>query len=282
MVSTKPLFGTSSTAVSGDSEDVATTTTTSPVLKAVRSKNQQRPLPPPPQKRRSKQFAPTSLVVNHHMRVVEEQQEDGVGGEVANASAEGTEEYEEEATAQTHYQDDDDRMIDLEQGNILKELKEHRNSYQQNGGRISGNSSVASLSDQIEQSTRFWSFCFRSTTDRNGKVIYQYKWVFSAVIVLLGAAAMTIVILLGLDGVMKNSEQQFIHEATQLTNVLQLSWEGYETLALWVHESCHYNIYESDVQLHHNKSTINSLTEQNLLDDGISLREGFCSRNKFR
>ena len=231
------------------------------------------------------------------------------------------EQQEEDSTAQTHHQedhdqddsdtpvlfsigrksggavnsedDDEDKMIDLEQGNILKELEErsrNRNNNNngrgggsgQGGGRISGNSSVASLSDQIDQSTRFWSMCLRTTTDSSGKVTYQYRWVFSIVIILLGAAATTIVLLLGLDGVRKNSEQQFIHEATQLTNVLELSWRGYESLALWIHESCHYNIYEADVQLHYNKSTINSLTAQNLLDDGIALREGFCSRDKFR
>ena len=315
MVSTvkKPLFPTTTTStavVSGSKEDVASTICPVPPV-VVESK--QRPNSPP-QKRRSKLFAP-------RVKVVEEQQDgEGGGSAPSPAPAPAPEEVEEDSTAQTHYQDndhdhdhdsrlgtnirnksdddddddyDDDRMIDLERGNILKELEElNRNN---NGGRTSGNSSVAaSLSDQIDQSTgRFWSWYFKSTTNKNGKVMYQYKWLFSVVIILLGSAATTIVLLLGLNGVMKNSEQQFIHEATQLTNVLELSWKGYETLALWVHESCHYNIYESDVQLvqhygNNNNNTsesselINSLTEQNLLDDGIALREGFCSRNKFR
>ena len=73
------------------------------------------------------------------------------------------------------------------------------------------------------------------------RIIYDFKWPFIALVILLGAAASATVLLVGISGVHHDSEQAFLHEASQLASVMEFSWRGYETLALWVHESCHFN-----------------------------------------
>jgi hypothetical protein len=163
-------------------------------------------------------------------------------------------------------EEESDEMVDLEQGNILRELEEHRTTH------IISSSDQSSVTSHIDKerltgSTKFM-WCFDLPLQQNGAMSYQYKWGFSVVILLLGSVASALVLWLGLTGVHQNSEQQFIHEATQLTNVLELSWLGYETFALWIHESCHFNILAG--------------IPYNIDDDGVALTKGFCSRDKFR
>lgn len=95
--------------------------------------------------------------------------------------------------------------------------------------------------------------------------IYDFKWTFTAVSLLLGVAASATVLMVGIPGVHKDSEQAFLHEAQQLASVMAFSWKNYETSALWIHESCHYST--------NNDTPLTNTT--------ISALGGFCSRAKF-
>jgi hypothetical protein len=91
----------------------------------------------------------------------------------------------------------------------------------------------------------------------------------------LGAVASTLVLWLGISGAQKNNEQAFQHEAKQLSNAIEISWEGYQTLVSWIHESCHFNVSGSSSSS--SSSTINDFDQRPL-----SSIIGFCSRDRFQ
>ena len=151
--------------------------------------------------------------------------------------------------------DSDQEMLDIEKGNILKALEERSLS-----------NSVRTCTSANETTWGPSKGPFVRSSSRVCTSV-NHKWRFSLVILLLGAVAAALVMLFGISGVSRQEYTDFLHEAKQLTNVLELSWSNYVTLALWIHESCHFD-YGDGV----------SQTEE---DVAISSRMGFCSREKF-
>lgn len=140
-------------------------------------------------------------------------------------------------------------MLDMERNKILKSLS----------NKFSSGDSV----------------CSRSSHGGRRR-IQDFKWPFTALILLLGAAASATVFWVGIRGVHKDSEQAFLHEASQLASVMDFSWRGYETLALWIHESCHFNAFSVDPHM------VGHVEEANTSSTSLSSVQGFCSRTKFR
>jgi CHASE domain len=139
--------------------------------------------------------------------------------------------------------DGESRMLDIEKGKILASLEKTLSLASLNNGAIG-----------------------------NGHQL-GFKWAFVAAIILLGTIAGAAVLVIGISGAHRDSEQAFLREASHLASVMEFSWKGYETLALWIHESCQFNIV-----------TDSEYTPQDHLygNGTISQERGFCSRAKFK
>ena len=153
------------------------------------------------------------------------------------------------------YIDSDQDMLDIEKGNILKALEERSMS-----------NSVRTCSS-LNETTQFPARGPFVRSPKRWCSTINHKWHFSIVILLLGAVAAALVMLFGISGVSQQEYTDFLHEAKQLTNVLELSWSSYVTLSLWIHESCHFD-YGNNI----------SKSEGNT---SLSSEMGFCSREKF-
>lgn len=95
----------------------------------------------------------------------------------------------------------------------------------------------------------------------------QNKWVFMAVIILLGGVASAAFLSLGIVGTRKEKADQFDHEAEQLAYGIQSACREYEMFALWIHQGCHRSFErQADVSM----------------ERDIERYLGLCSRNEFR
>ena len=151
------------------------------------------------------------------------------------------------------------QMLDIERGKILESLKSSQRS-----GRLVSTSGASSNSSHH---------------------VHSFKWAFTLVILILGAAASATVLVIGIMGVHHDSKQDFLHEASQLVSVMEFSWMGYETLALWIHESCHFDSFQDPPFLESVNSTSSNATyddQSKNNKDMISSAGGFCSRAKFQ
>lgn len=101
--------------------------------------------------------------------------------------------------------------------------------------------------------------------------VSNFKWAFTLVILTLGVAASATVLTIGIKGAQEDSNQTFLHQASQLVSVLELSWTRYETLALWIHEACNYDSF----------ANLTILEDENA-SSKLSSAAGFCSRDKFK
>jgi hypothetical protein len=90
------------------------------------------------------------------------------------------------------------------------------------------------------------------------------SWMYTLLIIVLGAAACITVLVLGLQSAQQSSQKLFQNQAQEVVFSLRNAWREYETVLLWIHESC-------DLLLGRNTTTASSLPEQ----------IGFCSRTDF-
>ncbi|KAG7365571.1 two-component sensor histidine kinase [Nitzschia inconspicua] len=94
------------------------------------------------------------------------------------------------------------------------------------------------------------------------------SWMYTVLIILLGGAACTSVLVLGVQSAHRSSQKLFQRQAAEVVSSLKSSWREYETVLLWIHESC-------------DKMPIANATADN--DDGTSIYDqiGFCTRQEF-
>ena len=162
---------------------------------------------------------------------------------------------EEDRSVLSSTEDPEQIMLDIEKGNILRDLQEQSKTT---------TTAAAPTTTTLETPShvRF----------QHGMKVYHYKWAFSFVILMLGAVASTLVLWLGISGAQQNNEQSFNNEAKQLSNAIEISWEGYQTLASWIHESCHFNV----------SGATSSIDDVDNDKRPLFSIVGFCSRDKFQ
>ena len=61
---------------------------------------------------------------------------------------------------------------------------------------------------------------------------------FTVIILLLGVAASTAFLTIGIVASMAEAEEQFSHEAEELAHAVQLAMKEYELFGLWIHQAC--------------------------------------------
>jgi signal transduction histidine kinase len=171
-------------------------------------------------------------------------------------------------------------MLDIEKGKIVKELQQRSASsceHQEMVGidieeekflklqlqqQSRPSSSVKDSASKASDGSSFSPFSANTSGRSSG---YHYKWLFTLVILLLGSVASALVMLFGISGEQASSNADFLHEAKQLTKVLESSWEAYVRMAGWVHLTC-----QDFDPVHHSNNS-----------ESISTILGFCSREKF-
>jgi CHASE domain len=95
------------------------------------------------------------------------------------------------------------------------------------------------------------------------------SWLYTALIILLGGAACTSVIVLGLQSTKLSSQKLFQNQAAEVVFSLNSSWREYETALLWIHQSCDPRATATDASSSHTHNV------------SISDHDGFCSRPEF-
>jgi len=93
------------------------------------------------------------------------------------------------------------------------------------------------------------------------------KWVFTAVIVLLGGVASAAFLSLGIVGMRQEEADQFDHEAEELAHGIMAVCREYEMFALWIHQGCHRS-FERQTSIS--------------MEQDIERYLGMCTRNEFK
>jgi len=145
-------------------------------------------------------------------------------------------------------------MLDVEKGKILVSL---------------GQSSKSGDSKLVSGQT---------STSRS----HLFKLAFTLAVLLFGAFAGASILMVGINAVNKQSREDFFHEASQFVIGIEHSWAGYETFALWIHESCHFNPYDVEEHIIEGLTNASIIASQEQEVHTISMKQGFCSRNKFQ
>ena len=92
------------------------------------------------------------------------------------------------------------------------------------------------------------------------------KWIFIGVIILLGAAASAAFTSIGIAARKAEDEENYRHEAEELSHSIQLAMDEYDLFGLWVHQSC-----------------FRSSERQSHIDPSVDIEGyiGMCSREEF-
>ena len=93
---------------------------------------------------------------------------------------------------------------------------------------------------------------------------------YTLLIVVLGAAACITVLVLGIQSAHQSSQKLFFNQAQEVVFSWKSTWREYETVLLWIHESCDL-IVEGGSRGNGTTITSSSLSEE----------IGFCSRTDF-
>jgi CHASE domain len=115
--------------------------------------------------------------------------------------------------------------------------------------------------------------------------LHYQPFIFSALIVCLGAVASAAIVTLGLRGAQSASQESFQSQAKQMAHAVNHSWHEYETLLVWVHESC--DLIDTPALAADGAHTINSTADDStpsssFLETGEEQKLGFCSRGSFQ
>ena len=139
----------------------------------------------------------------------------------------------------------------------------------------------------------------RSNSNNKRNPPKDHNHIFVLLIILFGIVASGIILRIGIHGAQLDVMERFQHEANEVSNAIAVSsWHDYETIAMWIHESCHMvpdDNYLIDNDLGDNddeRSNVTTTTASStfLLEDGeivpdtvdVATLIGFCSRAKFR
>ncbi|KAL3915013.1 MAG: hypothetical protein SGILL_005845 [Bacillariaceae sp.] len=110
-------------------------------------------------------------------------------------------------------------------------------------------------------------FCFQHQC-----TLRWQSWMYTLLIIVLGAAACITVLVLGMQSAHQSSQKLFFNQAQEVVFSLKSSWREYETVLLWIHESCDLLAEEES----NGNATTSSPTSTSL-----SQQIGFCSRTDF-
>ncbi|CAB9508545.1 respiration control sensor protein ArcB [Seminavis robusta] len=161
------------------------------------------------------------------------------------------------------------RRFKEREGGTSKKRKKSRNTQQQQQQQPSSPPEQQLTSAGSLSSLRFDDDDdHRSTGSFNSSnSVVNTKWLLTALIAALGAAASVAFMAFGVHATNSDMEARFTSSAEGITYRILSAWSTYETFGLWIHESCHDHVERNyDIAP----------------EDDIAGHLGYCSRRDFR
>ena len=100
------------------------------------------------------------------------------------------------------------------------------------------NAAAADSSEEEEEEEDPSVFSQLARLSNNAVRPSSHKGIFTAVILLLGAAASAAFLCIGIISSMQEDKEQFEHEAEELAHSIKAAMQEYDLFGLWVHQAC--------------------------------------------